>query len=211
WMVIILKLCFVIKSFPCDRQFDMMDCGPACLKMIARYYGKYYSLQYLRDRCGITREGVSFLDLSYASESIGIRTLSLKSSMDDLIKKVPLPLIAHWDNSHFIVIYKTHPKSGKVYVSDPAKGRVSYSKEKFARHWLKKGEDRGSLMAVEPQAEFYERRAEEKTGRKRTMENFIGYFRPYKKSFLNLIIIMLVVTGLQGILPFISKAVIDVG
>ncbi|HLR37117.1 MAG TPA: cysteine peptidase family C39 domain-containing protein, partial [Chitinophagaceae bacterium] len=183
----------MLKKFPCDRQMDMNDCGPASLKMIARYYGKYYSLQFLRDRCGITREGISFLDLSYASESIGIRSKSLKCTIDDLLNKIPLPAIIHWDNSHFIVVYKTNPKREIIYVSDPAKGRVAYTKEQFAKHWVKKKEGHGALLAVEPQAEFYERRAEEKTGRKKTMENFIGYFRPFKKSFVNLIIVMLVV------------------
>ncbi|MBX3257044.1 MAG: hypothetical protein KF862_23110 [Chitinophagaceae bacterium] len=75
-------------KFPCDWQLDMMDCGPACLKIIAKYYGRYYSLQYLRDKCGISREGVSFLDLSYASESIGLKTLAIKCTIEDLIVKL---------------------------------------------------------------------------------------------------------------------------
>lgn len=93
-----------MTTFSCDRQLDMMDCGPACLKMIAKHYGKYYSLQYMRDKCGITREGVSFLDLSYASENIGLKTLALKCTIEDLIIKITLPAIVHWDNNHFIVV-----------------------------------------------------------------------------------------------------------
>jgi len=202
----------MLNSFPCDRQLDTMDCGPASLKMIAKFYGKYYSLQYLRDKCGITKEGVSFLDLSHASESIGLRTLSLKCTIDDLIVKVPLPVIVHWDNSHFIVVYKTNPRVGNIYVADPAKGHIKYSKKDFEQKWVKKAEkDKGVLMALEPQADFYQRQSEEKNDRKKTFENFIGYFRPYKKSFINLLAVMLLVTILQGFLPFISKAVIDVG
>ncbi|SDD47659.1 peptidase domain-containing ABC transporter [Niabella drilacis] len=199
-------------SFPCDRQLDMMDCGPACLKMIAKYYGKYYSLQHLRDKCGITKEGVSFLDLSHAAESIGLRSLSLKCAMDELIIKIPLPVIVHWNNSHFIVVYKTNPRTGSIYVADPAKGYIRYRKEEFVAKWIKKAEkDKGILMAIEPQADFYQRQGEERIERKKTFENFLGYFRPYKKSFINLFVVMLVVTALQGLLPFISKAVIDVG
>ncbi len=101
----------LLNNFPCDRQLDMMDCGPACLKMIAKHYGKFYSLQYLRDKCGITKEGVSFLDLSHAAEEIGLRSLSVKCSMEDLLYKIPLPAIVHWDTNHYIVVYKTVPKS----------------------------------------------------------------------------------------------------
>ena len=202
----------MLKTFPCDRQMDMMDCGPACLKMIAKHYGKYYSLQYMRDKCGITKEGVSFLDLSHAAENIGLKTLSLKCTIDDLILKVPLPVIVHWDNSHFIVVYNTNPRNGNINVSDPAKGIIKYTKKEFEKRWVKKAEkDKGVLMAIEPRAEFYERQGEEKTERKKTFENFLGYFKPYKKSFINLFSVMLLVTVLQGFLPFISKAVIDVG
>jgi ATP-binding cassette subfamily B protein len=186
-----------------------MDCGPSCLKIIARYYGKYYSLQYLRDKCGTTREGVSFLDLSYAAESIGLRTLSVKATVDDLRDSLPLPCIIHWNNSHFIVVYKV--TKAKVYVSDPDKGLLSYSLRDFRQCWYDEGASKGSAMALEPQADFRQREAGEKLERKKTLQNFLGYFRPYGKSFTNLFAVMLVATILQAFLPFISKAVIDVG
>jgi ATP-binding cassette, subfamily B, bacterial len=186
-----------------------MDCGPSCLKIIARYYGKYYSLQYLRDKCGTTREGVSFLDLSYAAESIGLRTLSVKATVDDLRDSLPLPCIIHWNNSHFIVVYKV--TKAKVHVSDPDKGLLSYSLRDFRQCWYDEGASKGSAMALEPQADFRQREAGEKLERKKTLQNFLGYFRPYGKSFTNLFAVMLVATILQAFLPFISKAVIDVG
>lgn len=93
-----------LKSFPHEYQMDAKDCGPACLKIIAKYYGKYYSLQYLRDLCGITREGVSFHDISYAADKIGLRSVSVTTTIDDLVFRLPLPCIAHWNDDHFIVI-----------------------------------------------------------------------------------------------------------
>lgn len=111
-----------LKRFPYEYQMDAKDCGPASLKIIAKYYGRYYSLQYLRDLCGITREGVSFLDISYAAEKIGLRTVSVKTTIENLVAKVTLPCIIHWENDHFIVVYKT--SKTKIYVSDPAKGTV---------------------------------------------------------------------------------------
>lgn len=205
-----------IRSFPNDRQLDMMDCGPACLKMIAKFYGKFYSLQFLRDKCGVTKEGVSFLDLSHAAESLGIRTLSFKCSIEDLISKVPMPVIIHWNNSHFVVVYdikvnRRNILNSKIYVSDPAKGLIKYSGSDFIQKWYKQEDNNGLLIALEPQADFYQRESNEKVDRKKTFETFLAYFKPYKKSFGNLFLVMLLVTILQGFLPFISKAVIDVG
>ncbi len=186
-----------------------MDCGPACLKIIARHFGKYYSLQHLRDLCGITREGVSLLDLSYGAEKIGLHTLAVKTDLENLFSKVPLPCIIHWKNSHFIVVYKT--SRSKIFVSDPAKGLITYSHEEFRKGWYKKGDENGALLAVEPMADFMQLDPEEKTERKKTFENVLGYFKPYKKGFSTIFIVMIIATALQGLLPFISKAVIDVG
>jgi ATP-binding cassette, subfamily B, bacterial len=199
----------MFKKFPFEHQLDTMDCGPACLKTICKHYGKYFSLQFLRDLCGITREGVSFLDLSYGAEKIGLHTLAIKADCKTLHEKVPLPCIIHWNNSHFIVVYKT--SKSKVLVSDPAKGLLAYSYDEFMKGWYKQGEDTGALLAIEPMADFLQRDIEEKTERKKTFENIVGYFLPFKKSFAVIFSIMLIVTALQGVLPFISKAVIDVG
>lgn len=189
-----------------------MDCGPACLKMVAKYFGKYYSLQFLRDKCGITREGVSLHDLSYAGEQIGLRTLAVRCTVETLIEKVQLPVIVHWNNNHFFVVYKTNIRTGELYVSDPAKGYVRYAAREFSEKWIRNGGGKkGVLMALEPQADFYERNGDERKMRMKTFSGFLNYLRPYKRSFLQLCIVMLVVTLLQALLPFISKAVIDVG
>lgn len=198
-----------LKRFPFEYQLDTMDCGPASLKIIAKHFGKYYSLQYLRDLCGITREGVSFLDLSHGAEKIGLHTLAIKADIKDLQTKVPLPAIIHWNDSHFIVVYKVTKR--KVYVSDPAKGLISYTYEEFQKGWYKVDEDKGSMLAIEPMADFKQRDVEEKSERNKTFENVLGYFAPYKRNFATIFTVMIVATALQGILPFISKAVIDVG
>ena len=196
-------------KFPWEYQMDAKDCGPACLKIIAKYYGKYYSLQYLRDLCGITKEGVSFLDISYAAEKIGLRTISIKATVENLTDRVPLPCIIHWNKDHFIVVYET--KKDKIYVSDPAKGILSYDTEEFTDKWYNNGEESGMLMALEPMANFKQIEANERIERFKSFENLLNYFTPYKKAFGILFAIMLIATGLQAILPFISKSVIDIG
>ena len=121
-------------NFPHEFQLDAKDCGPTCVKIIAKYYGRFYSLPYLRDLCGISREGVSFLDISDACEKIGLRTKCVKIDFDTL-RLIPLPCIIHWQNSHFVVVYKIN--SQYVWVSDPAKARIKYSIADFQNGWLK--------------------------------------------------------------------------
>ena len=204
-----------LTKFPSERQMDMMDCGPSSLKIIAKFYGKYYSLQHLRDLCGITREGVSMAGIGYAAEKIGLRSLAAKCSVDDILYKIPLPAIIHWDNSHFVVVYKTSSKRGNFifYISDPAKGLVDYTIEEFRKRWLINNdtEEKGFVLLLEPVSDFGQREMDNKIERKKTFENFLAYFKPYRKNFINLFIVMLLVTIMQADLPFISKAVIDVG
>jgi len=196
------------KRFPTEYQMDSQDCGPASLKMVAKYYGRYFSLQYLRDKCGLTKEGVSLLDLSTGAESIGFHTLAIKCTIDDVVNKVPFPAIIFWNENHFIVAYYADKKH--VWVSDPMKGHVKYTHEEFRKGWFLKGESDGVLLAVEPTADFNTSKIEIEQQRN-SMISMLRYFLPYKKNFTLIFMVMLIVTLLQGILPFISKAVIDVG
>lgn len=198
----------LLKRFPVEYQMDSQDCGPASLKIIAKHFGKFYSLQYLRDRCGITKEGVSLLDISTGAESIGLRTLAIKCTIDDVVNSIPFPAIVFWKDSHFIVVY--HADKKNVWVSDPAKGRIKYSLQDFMHGWYQKGENQGVLLGVEPTVEFKDSKAE-KEQKKNSFTSILKYFFPFRRNFTLIFIIMLVVTMLQGMLPFISKAVIDVG
>lgn len=198
----------MFKRFPVEYQMDSQDCGPASLKIIAKYFGKYYSLQYLRDQCGIRKEGVSMLDLSTGAENIGLRTLAIKCSIDNLVGRVPFPAIVFWNDNHFVVVYAANKRY--VRVSDPAKGRVKYTHEQFRKGWYPKGEKQGKLLAVEPTAEFRDSDAEKEI-RRNSFLRILKYFAPYKKDFTLVFVVMLIVTLLTGLLPFISKAVIDVG
>ena len=199
-----MKFC----RFPVEYQMDSHDCGPAALKIIAKHFGKYYSLQYLRDRCGITKEGVSLHDISVGAENIGLRTLAVKCDVNEIVNSVPFPAIIFWNNNHFVVVY--HADKKHIYVSDPARGRVKYSHETFKQGWYQRGENQGVLLAVEPTVDFKETKAE-KEQKRNSFLSILKYFTPYSRSFALIFVIMLIVTALQGVLPFISKAVIDVG
>lgn len=196
------------NRFPSEYQMDAKDCGPACLKMVAKYFGRYYSLQFMRDKCGITKEGVSLLGISQCAEEIGLHTVAIKCTIDDLVYKVPFPAIVFWDENHFIVVYNADKKH--VWVSDPAKGHIKYSIQEFRRGWYLSNEEKGVLLALEPTSSFRMTDAE-KRQEKNSMYSILRYFTSYKKNFALVIAVMFLSTLLQGLLPFISKAVIDVG
>ena len=136
-------------NFPHYTQLDAMDCGPSCLRIISAHFGRHYSLQSLREKCHLTREGVSLLGISDAAETIGLRTVSMKTTWLQLQRVVPLPCIVHWYQRHFIVVYKIFRKRGKwwVSVSDPAQGLLTYSEADFLKGWL------STTTAVDPEQE----------------------------------------------------------
>ncbi|RZJ87838.1 MAG: peptidase domain-containing ABC transporter, partial [Chryseobacterium sp.] len=206
-----------MKKFPHYRQFDQMDCGPTCLRMIAKYYGKNYNLQRLREISGINREGVSLLGISQAAEKIGFRSLGVKIELEKLIQ-IELPCIIHWKQNHFVVLYKTPSKvegtgSGLTYhVADPAKGLISYSEHEFCKYWLHTGSshnEEGVALILSPSPEFYTIEEESKN----TLD--ISYLWHYLKQYRGLIVQLFIGLGvgslLQLILPFLTQSLVDIG
>lgn len=202
-----------MNKFPFYRQLDAMDCGPSCLRMVAQWYGKTYSLQYLREHSYITRLGVTMLGISDAAESIGFRTNGYRMNFEQLLE-VPLPFIAHWNRDHFIVVYKIKKKKDnyKLYVADPANGLLIYSRKDFEKFWFsteKEGEPQGHLLVLEPTPEFYVH--ENVEGHKLKISYLLNYLRPYRSYFLQLVLGMLTGSIISLIFPFLTQSIVDVG
>ena len=161
--------------FPSYIQHDKMDCGPACLKIISKFYQKNFSLKFLRDRCYITREGVSLFDIGRAAEDIGYRTLAIKVQFSDLQTKMPLPVIVHWQQRHFVVVHKVTRK--KVFVSDPANGLINYTHAEFCEAW-ETHNGTGAVLVMETTPEFY---GQEDNETKASLRHFVKYLKPYHK------------------------------
>ena len=193
------------NTFPFFKQLDAMDCGPASLKMICKYNGKDFSMKFLRDKCNITREGVSLKDISRASEELGLRTLPLKVTFEDLLKKIPTPCIIHWNYNHFVVVYKV--TKDKVYISDPQMGLVKYNREEFEYNWKKKNE-RGIVLVIEPSPKFYEL---EDVLEKGTFKNYLKYLKGYTKFLVQVFLGMLMGIVISLLFPFITQAIVDIG
>lgn len=211
------------KKFPYYQQLDSMDCGPTCIRMVAKYYGRSYSLQTLRENSFITREGVSMLGISDAAENIGFRTTGVRISFDRFVEDMTYPCILHWEQYHFVVCYGVKKKKrffGKasneefqLMISDPARGQYILTKEEFLGKWISSrsdGYDTGIALMLKPTPKFYEYE-DEKRKEERNLRYFLHYLIPYKAQILQLIGGMLIGSVLQLIFPFLTQAVVDQG
>ncbi|MBR4911830.1 MAG: peptidase domain-containing ABC transporter [Bacteroidales bacterium] len=211
------------EKLPFYKQLDAMDCGPTCLRMVAKHYGKHYSLETLRQKSFIGREGVSMLGISTAAESIGFRTIGVHISFEQLAE-APMPCIVHWKQNHFVVVYKIQctmnneqrtkgdiPK-GTVYVADPAQGLIKFTVQEFLSGWLStktEGQDEGVALLLEPTPDFYNAEGEKQD--KTKLSFVLQYLRPYKKLIVQLFLGMLLGTLLQLIFPFLTQTIVDYG
>jgi ATP-binding cassette subfamily B protein len=205
----------MLKSFPYYRQLDAMDCGPTCLRMIAKYYGRTYNLQTLREKSFITREGVSMLGISDAAETIGFRTIGVKITYEQLVKEAVLPCILHWNQNHFVVLYDIKEKKNKYnfYIADPGSGLHIYTEGELKKCWLStsiNGEQAGTVLLLEPTPAFYENEGEKEKS-SRNLGFFLRYLFPYKKQIVQLMLGMVIGMILQLILPFLTQSMVDIG
>ncbi|MBF1391517.1 MAG: peptidase domain-containing ABC transporter [Prevotella histicola] len=207
----------MIKNISFEQQRDTMDCGVSCLIMTARYYGKSTDRDRLRLLSDLSKDGVSLLGISKAAEEIGFKTVGGRLGFETLAEEAPMPCIIHWNQNHFVVVYKIkkHNK-GKytVYIADPGKGLVTYTKEEFCEHWIStktNGEEKGIALLLEPTEQFYAQK-EERTAPTQNRVTFLwGYLKKYKRFFTQLILGLLLGSLLQLVFPFLTQAIVDTG
>ena len=205
-----------MRRFPIRKQLDSMDCGPACVCMIADYYGKNICLNSIRKKSFIGRDGVSLLGISKAAENIGFRTTGGRIQFNVLVEKITTPFIAHWNQEHFVVVYKItkNKRSGyKIYVADPAIGLVEYTKDAFFEHWITtkaNGEAEGVVLLLDPTNKFYEDKGEVQVKCNRL--NFLwSYLINYKRFFGQIALGLIVGSLLQLLFPLLTQAIVDIG
>ena len=189
-----------------------MQCGIACIQMVCCYFGRKYSTEFISQYCHSTTEGVSLLSISETVKEIGIKTISGRVETNQLVRVI-LPCILHWNQNHFVVLYKV--KKGKTfYIADPAKGLVKYNLEEFKKHWVSTqsgGEEKGIAMFLEPTPAFYEKKMDEEPKEERSFKFLFGYIKQYRKYFGQIVLGLLVGSLLQLILPFLTQSIVDVG
>jgi len=189
-------------------------CGITCLQMVCKHFGREVSLRTLSKLCVATSEGVSMLGVNEAANKLGLRTMCARTDFDTL-SKATLPCVLHWNQNHFVVLYKV--RKGRIfYVADPGKGLVKYNLEEFGKHWVStasQGEEKGIAMFLEPTLEFYSHKVdnEEEDGSPRSFQFLFGYIKQYRKYFGQIVLGLLVGSLLQLILPFLTQSIVDVG
>ncbi|SFW82335.1 peptidase domain-containing ABC transporter [Chitinophaga sancti] len=197
----------MFKRFPHYSQLDEMDCGPTCLKIIGKYYGKQFNIEYLRALTFTSREGSSLLHVSEAAQQLGFKTIGAKISYEDLANLPVLPAICFWDKKHFVVVYKI--KGDHVYVSNPANGLVRYKKETFLSHWLQ-ADGKGIALMLEPTPVFGQmpdHSKEKKLGFTLVKQHMMRY----KKIISRIVAGLFAASLLQLMLPFLTQNIVDTG
>nr|WP_297058744.1 peptidase domain-containing ABC transporter [Prevotella sp.] len=197
-------------SFPITFQHDSMQCGIACLQMICKHFGREYSLDFLSKLCFATNEGVSLLGIDDAANKLGLKTLCVKASMDEL-DKISLPAILHWNQKHFVVLYKIK-KGRKYYIVDPGKGLTTHTNKEMQEHWLSTN-SKGVAMMLEPTPHFYDTKNASGVGEKEihSFRFLYGYVRRYYKYFGMIAVGLALGSIIQLVLPFLTQAIVDKG
>jgi len=199
------------RRFPIYRQLDAMDCGPSCLRMIAQFYGRSFAASFLREKACIDRQGVSMLGMAHAAEAIGLRTLAARVPLEALLEQAPLPCVLHWDQKHFVVLYRY--QRGRVSIADPAQGNVTLTVEDLRRHWVSvqmDGKEAGLVLLLEPTAAFFAARdgIEPATG---GFGRVWSYVSRYHGVLAQVALGMVLASLLQLVFPFLTQAIVDHG
>ena len=202
-----------LNPFPNFLQPDAKDCGPTCLRIVGKFYGKTFPLREIRNLSETTREGSSLLGLSEAAENLGFRSLGVQIDFKTLAEEVPLPCILHWNKQHFVVVYKID-KDDIVYISDPSYGLITYKKEEFIKFWIGENADEnteeGIALILETTPAFYKNEFDEVES-KASFSFLSKYLLKYKSLVIQLAIGLLAGSLLSLIVPFLTQSMVDVG
>jgi ATP-binding cassette subfamily B protein len=200
-------------SFSVYKQLNAMDCGPTCLRMVAKYYDKHQSARKIRETAGYTKEGVSLLGISEAAEEMGFRSRGVQATLTELVSEVTLPCILHWNQNHFVVFPPQRQRKKTITVIDPAVGKIQYTKQEFLSKWNssinENGESVGTALLLEPTSRFHDLPEDEDT--RLAWKQIFGYLRKSKWAFTQVIIALLITSFFQLLFPFLTQSIVDTG
>lgn len=197
-----------MRKFPIYKQLSMMDCGPTCIRMISKFHGKDYSIEYLRSLSYLTRQGVSLLGISDAAEKIGFKTLAVKADTKKIIQDAPLPCILHWNQNHFVVLYRI--RKDKFFIADPAEGKAVLHRSVFEKIWMGQNSNTGLALLFDVTQSFYNIESNDIETRK-GFSFLFKYLRPYRRYIVQLFISLLIGSGISLVFPFLTQSMVDYG
>lgn len=202
----------ISMAFPFVKQLDSMQCGISCLSMICRFYGKKFPIRVLEQHCQPSKDGVSFKGIADLCEVLKLDYAAGRVSVTDLLS-CPLPCILHWNQNHFVVLYKIDRKGKRFWIADPGKGKYKLTLEEFSQHWLSTcsdGMEKGVAMFIETTPEFQNFKETDLDNR-RSFRFLWEYVKQYKRYFLQIILGLGVGCILQLIMPFLTQWIVDIG
>jgi ATP-binding cassette subfamily B protein len=197
-----------MRRFPFYKQHDEMDCGPTCLRIISKFYGKTFSLEYLRALTHTGRSGTSMLALSEAAERIGFRTMGSRVSFDYLLEAAPFPCVAYWGQRHYVVLYKASRK--KLYISDPAHGLISYTPQEFLKKWAI-SDDCGIILSVQPGPGLAREADVPPAAAERGFKHIASYLTRYRRELIQVLAGLIAASLLQLLFPLLTQSIVDQG
>lgn len=193
-----------------------MQCGSTCLQMILKYYGKNFTSDYLNNLCGVSKDGVSLLSISEVANQLGMHSICGRVTLEKLSKEAPLPCIIHWNQNHFVVLYKVkgnRPGERKYYIADPGNGLFVFDESQLVDSWIStktKDQDKGIALFLQPTPKLYQQE-DSSISEKKSFKFLLGYVKQYKKYFTQIILGLFIGSLLQLIFPFLTQAIVDVG
>lgn len=188
-----------------------MQCGAACLSMICKYYGLDYSIDYISSLCPATSEGVSLYGINRTATSLGFNVVCARDTIKHL-HDATLPAILHWNQNHFVVLYKI--KSNRYYIADPQKGKIKYSHTDFVNNWISNsvsGCDKGIVMYLSPSNEMTCNKKDRSNSSGIKISFLLSYINKYRSFFIQIIIGLLLGCLLQLLFPFLTQSIVDIG
>jgi len=197
-----------MRKYPVVKQYDSMDCGPACLKMICAYFGKHLSMDYLRSIARTDRSGTSVLSLVEAAESLGLEATPMKASITDITVEKPFPSVVFWKQRHYMVLYNL--QNNKYHLSDPAFGAMTMTEKEFKAGWMTE-DGTGIYISFQPTKVFYQLPSDEKKDNESGFKRVFRYLFRYKKAVVQICAGLLVSTLLQAVFPILTSLMVDVG
>lgn len=198
-----------MKKISIVLQRDTIQCGVSCLQMICKYHGQSYSFEELEKICVPTIEGVSLLGIKDAAETLGFSTACCQMSLKAL-KRTPFPCILHWNQNHFVVLYKY--SRGKFYIADPGIGKIEYNEKEFVKHWIfnKYKDGMGTCLLLQPSHSLLKKK-NQLNDKSCSLDVVLKYVRQYKEYLAILAFGLFVGCLLEIVLPFLTQAIVDIG
>lgn len=206
-----------MKKFPFYKQPDAKDCGPTCLRIVSKHYGKSISLQQIRNLSETTREGSSLMGLSDAAENLGFRSMGVQINFNTLVEEVPFPCIAYWNKNHFVVVYdikKSKKQEARIKISDPSYGLIEYTEKEFIKMWIGENADstteEGIALLLETTPAFFQTEFDDLES-KASFSFLSKYLLKYRSLVIQLAVGLLAGSLLSLIFPFLTQSIVDVG